>query len=71
MTQSADSSKAKVIIEGHEFEPLIFCQFYIFFIPGRIFIKFWSNVWISVIMCRSHDSACWIKVTFEGHKFEL
>ena len=40
------------------------------FTPGRILVKFWSNVWFKVMMCRTHDSECWVKVTVEGREFE-
>ena len=57
--------KVKVAVEGHEFEPWIWCRLHISFIPGRIFFKRWSNVCLSEMMC-------WlkVKVTIEGHQFE-
>ena len=48
--------KVKVTVEGHEFEPWIWCRLHISFTPGRIFFKCWSNVCLSEIMCRTHLS---------------
>ena len=63
--------KVNVTIGGHESGPLIFCQLNISFTPRRVLTKLWSNVWFSaVMMCRTHDSACWVNVANEGHEFE-
>ena len=48
--------KVKVTVEGHEFEPWIWCRLHITFTPGRIFFKPWSNVCLSEMMYRSHLS---------------
>ena len=48
--------KVKVTVEGHEFEPWIWCRLHISFTPGRIFFKLWSNVCLSEMMCRTHLS---------------
>ena len=63
-------------VHGHNWRSWVWafnlCLLHIFFTPGRVFIKFWSNVRPSETICRFHDSTCWIKVrvTIEGHKFE-
>ena len=49
--------KVKVTVEGHELEPWIWCRLPISFTPGRIFFKRWSNVCLSQMMCRTHNSA--------------
>ena len=46
-----------VTVEGHEFEPWIWCRLHISFTPGRIFFKRLSNVCLSEIMCRTYNSA--------------
>ena len=60
--------KVRVTIEGHQFEPFVSAPYLLY--TRRIFIKFWSNVWLSEMMCRTHDSICWLKVITEGHNFE-
>ena len=59
--------KVKVTIEGHKFEPWISCQRHISFTPGRIFIKLWSNVHLSEIMCRTHNST--MPTQDQGHNW--
>ena len=49
--------KVKITVEGHQFEPWIWCRLHISFTPGRIFFKRWSNVCLSEMMCRIHNSA--------------
>ena len=49
--------KVRITVESHEFEPWVFCRLHISFTPGRIFFKRWSNVCLSEIMCRTHNSA--------------
>ena len=49
--------KVKVTVEGHKFEPCIWCRLHISFTPGRIFFKLWSNVCLSEAMCRTHNSS--------------
>ena len=49
--------KVKVTVDGHEFEPWIWCQLHISFILGRIFFKRWSYVCLSEMMCWIHNSA--------------
>ena len=49
--------KVKITVETHEFEPWIWCRLHISFTPGRIFFKRWSNVCLSEMMCRIHNSA--------------
>ena len=48
--------KVKVIVKGHEFEPWISCSLHIFWTLWKIFIKFGSNVRLSEMMCRTHNS---------------
>ena len=64
--------KVKVTVEGHKFEPWIWCRIRISFTPGRIFFKPWSNVCLSEMMCRTLN---WAMLTqgqghTEGHQFE-
>ena len=49
--------KVKVTFEGHEFEPWIWCRLHITFTPRRVFFKRWSNICLSEMMCRTHNSA--------------
>ena len=58
--------KVKVTVEAHKFEPWIWCRLHISFTPGRIFFKRWSNVCLSEMMCRTHNSA----MLTQGHQFE-
>ena len=48
--------KVKVIVKGHEFEPWITCSLHISCTLWKIFIKFGSNVRLSEMMCRTHNS---------------
>ena len=50
-------TQVKVTVEDHKFEPCIWCRLHISFTPGRIFFKRWSNVCLSEMMCRTHNSA--------------
>ena len=59
--------KVKVTVEGHKFEPWIWCRLHISFTPGRIFFKRWSNVCLSEMMCRTHNSA--IQTQGQGHNW--
>ena len=59
--------KVKVTVEGHRFEPWIWCRLHISFIPGRIFFKGWSNVWHSEMMCRTKNSA--VLTLDQGHNW--
>ena len=49
--------KVKATVEGHAFEPWIWCQLHISFTPRRIFFKPWSNVCLSEMVCRTRNSA--------------
>ena len=49
--------EVNVTVEGHDFEPWIWCRLHISFSPGRIFFKRWSNVYLSEMMCRTYNSA--------------
>ena len=59
--------EVKVTVEGHEFEPWIWCPLHISFTPGRIFFKYWLNVCLSEMMCRTHNSA--VLTQGQGHSW--
>ena len=59
--------KVKVTVEGHEFEPWILCWLHISFTPGRIFFICWSNICLSEVMCRTHNSA--LLTQGQGHNW--
>ena len=59
--------KVKVTVEGHKFEPWIWCRLHISFTSGRIFFKSWSNVCLSEMMCRTHNLA--LLTQGQGHNW--
>ena len=59
--------KVKVTVKGHEFEPWISCSLYISWTLWKIFIKFGSNVRLSEMMCRTHNST--MQTQGQGHNW--
>ena len=59
--------RKKCVFKGHEFEPSISCSLHISWNLWKIFIKFWSNVHLSEMMCRTHNST--MQTQDQGHNW--
>ena len=59
--------KIKVTVKGHEFEPWISCSLHMSWTLWKIFIKFGSNVRLSEMMCRTHNST--MQTQGQGHNW--
>ena len=47
----------KVTVKGNSIYPSVSCPLHISFTPQRVFMKLWSIVHLSQMVCRTHDSA--------------
>ena len=59
--------KVKVTVKGHEFEPWISSSLHISWTLWKIFIKVGSNVRLSEMMCRTHNST--MQTQGQGHNW--
>ena len=59
--------KVKVTVKGQEFELWISCSLHISWTLWKIFIKFGSNIRLSEMMCRTHNST--MQTQGQGHSW--
>ena len=61
--------KTTVTIVGHVFEPCILCPLHISFTPETLFIKLWTNVYLSATVCGTHTST--MQTQGKGHNLKV